>query len=185
MGEPLFRASDVDPVGLSGRRRTKPVVVAVEGPCLTLGVELILASDITVAGAGSRFGQVEVQRAIMAYAGATLRMVSRFGWGDAMRYLLTGDMFDAGVALRLGLVQEVVPDRGAYAAALAIADRIAEAAPLAVRETLRNATLAVEQGWDAAVRDLVPTAKRLAATQDAQEGEAAFRARRAPIYRGS
>jgi enoyl-CoA hydratase/carnithine racemase len=174
----------LDPLGLTDIRRAKPVVVATEGFCFTIGVELILASDIAVAGASSVFTQIEVQRAIMAYGGATVRLVQRAGWGNAMRILLTGDRFDAPTALSYGIVQEVVPDGQAFAAALAIARRIAAAAPAAVQATLAHARLALTDGEAAAFRALPAEVKRLAHSQDAAEGVTAFLEKRAPQYRG-
>lgn len=184
IGEPLFPDATIDPVGLFAPRLSKPVVVAVEGVCLTLGVELILASDIAVCSDTARFGQVEVQRSIMAYAGATIRMVERFGWGNAMRYLLTGDLFDATEAMRLGLVQEVVAPGETYATALRLARTIASAAPLAVQATLANAALALREGQAASIADLLPRARFLASTEDSAEGVAAFRDKRPPNYSG-
>ena len=107
-GKMMWPARGVDPLGLTGRRRTKPVVCAARGWCLTIGVELMLASDIRLAASDTRFAQMEVQRGIMAFGGATLRLPQVAGWGNAMRYLLTGDQFGAQEALRIGLVQEVV-----------------------------------------------------------------------------
>ena len=184
IGELLFPGAETDPVGLFAPRVSKPVVIAVEGVCLTLGVELILAADITVCSTTARFGQVEVQRSVMAYAGATIRMVERFGWGNAMRYLLCGDLFDADEALRLGLVQQVVAAGEAYSTALNLAQTIAAAAPLAVQATIANAALSLREGQAAAIADLLPRARFLAATEDAVEGVTAFREKRPPIYSG-
>jgi enoyl-CoA hydratase/carnithine racemase len=184
IGRPLFNPGGIDPVGLFGRIRTKPVVVATEGICFTLGVELILASDIAVAAEDSRFGQLEVQRSLMPYAGATIRMVERFGWGNAMRYLLTGDIFDAAAGHRLGLVQEIVAPGAAFEATLAIAKRVAAAAPLAVRATLANAMLGASAGPRAAIADLLPRASALAGTRDAAEAVAAFLGKRTPLFTG-
>lgn len=184
IGEPLFPGSAIDPVGLFAPRLSKPVIVAVEGICLTLGVELILASDIAICSTSARFGQIEVQRSIMAYAGATIRMVERFGWGNAMRYLLTGDQFDADTAMRLGLIQQVTAQGEAYATALKLAQTIASAAPLAVQATIANAALGQREGHSAAISELMTRARFLAGTEDAAEGVAAFREKRAPKYSG-
>src|SRR5690606_24050814 len=119
-----------------------PVVVAVEGICYTVGLELILAADIAVAGEGSQFSQIEVQRAICAYGGATIRMVERAGWGNAMSVLLTGDVFSAQRAKEFGFIQWITPDGEAFEKALDIAKRIAQASPLAIKETLKNARTA-------------------------------------------
>ena len=155
------------PWQVEGRQLTKPVVAAVQGTCLTLGVELALASDVVVAEVGTRFGQIEVSRAILPFGGATIRLPRRVGWGDAMRWLLTGDRFDAAEALRIGLVQQVVPHGEQLDVAIAIAERIAAQAPLAVQATLANARLALTDASGAADR-LHPLVAMLARTGDAQ-----------------
>ena len=99
----------INPWQVGGRSLTKPVVIAVQGTCLTLGIELMLASDIVVAADSTVFGQIEVARGILPFGGATIRFPRAVGWGNAMRWILTGDTFDAAEALRIGLVQEVVP----------------------------------------------------------------------------
>ena len=88
---------------------TKPLVIAVQGWCLTIGIELLLAADMRVAADSTRFAQIEVKRGIFPVGGATVRLVQELGWGNAMRILLTGEEFSAADALRWGLVQEVVP----------------------------------------------------------------------------
>ena len=105
----VYPVGSVDPLSLRPPIRTKPLVCAVQGICFTLGIELMLAADIVVAADDCRFAQIEVKRGIMPAGGATIRMVERAGWGNAQRYLLTGDEFGAAEALRLGFVQEVVP----------------------------------------------------------------------------
>ncbi|MGN7800545.1 crotonase/enoyl-CoA hydratase family protein [Leifsonia sp. 22587] len=164
----------VDPWQVSGRQLTKPVVIAVQGTCLTLGIELILASDIAVAARGTRFGQIEVTRGILPFGGATLRFPRAVGWGDAMRYILTGDLFDAEEAHRIGLVQEVVDDGAQFDRALELAERIAAQAPLAVQAALANAKRAVRDGDAAAEAELQPTLVRLVASEDARIGMEAF-----------
>lgn len=168
----LLPPGTIDPWGIATEPVAKPVVLAVQGSCLTLGVELALAADVVVAAAGTRFAQLEVSRGIMAFGGATLRL-PRLGWGDAMRWLLTGDSFDAGEALRIGLVQQVVPDGEQLDAALAIAERIAAQAPLAVQATLANARLA-QADPQAAVGRLHPVLAMLARTSDAQRAIAGY-----------
>ncbi len=178
------RPDQVDPWGLEGPPRTKPVIVAVQGVCLTLGIELILAADITVAADSAVFGQIEVSRGILPFGGATVRFPAVAGWGAAMRWMLTGDRFDAAEAQRMGLVQEVVPAGTELSAAMSIAERIAEQAPLAVRATIENARLAATDGSDAAIAALPHALAALAATDDAAEGRAAFAERRLPDFTG-
>lgn len=174
----------IDPWQLRGPVLDKPVVVAVQGTCLTLGIELILAADIAVAADSTRFGQVEVRRAILPFGGATMRFPRVVGWGNAMRWMLTGDLFDAAEAYRIGLVQEVVPHGTQLDRALELATRVAAQAPIAVRATLANAKLALRDG-DAAAIDAMPAElARLTGTEDHRIGMAAFRTRTAPNYVG-
>jgi len=176
-GIDIVPAGGINPWQVDGRSLSKPVVMAVQGTCLTLGIELILASDITVAAASTRFGQIEVARGILPFGGATIRFPRAVGWGNAMRWILTGDMFDAAEAHRMGVVQEVVPDGAQLDRALELAERIAAQAPLAVQATLANARTAVRDGDAAAEAELQPALARLAATEDARIGIAAFLSR--------
>lgn len=163
----------IDPWQVSGPSRTKPVVIAVQGTCLTLGIELILASDIAVAAASTTFGQIEVARGILPFGGATLRFPAAVGWGNAMRWMLTGDSFDASEAHRMGLVQEVVADGLHYERGLELAHRVAAQAPLAVQATLASAREALTDR-DSAAAALQPALVRLASSEDARIGMEAF-----------
>ncbi len=183
-GEALVPPGAIDPFGLRPPVRTKPLVMAVQGWCLTLGIELALAADVCVAASDTRFRQHEVARGIMAAGGATIRMVARAGWGNAMRYLLTGDEFDAETALRLGVVQEVVPHGRQLERAVEIATTIAEQAPLAVRATRASALKAVSEGAAAAVAEFESNQQRLATSADAAEGLRAFTERRKARFEG-
>jgi enoyl-CoA hydratase len=174
----------VDPLDLRPPRRTKPVVVAVHGICFTIGIELMLAGDIAVAGEGTRFAQLEVKRGLLAFGGATMRLPARAGWGNGMRWLLTGDEFSAAEAYRVGLVQEVVPDGEVFERGLYLAQRVAAAAPIAVQESLRSARLAAEQSFDTAVATLEEQLARVAASEDFAEGVRSFLERRDGDYRG-
>lgn len=174
----------VDPLALRAPYRNKPVVCAVKGICFTIGIELMLAADMVVAEAGTRFGQVEVKRGLGAYGGATIRFVERAGWGNAMRYLLTGDEFDAATAYRLGFVQEVVPSGQGLAKALALAECIARQAPLAVRASRNNSWIYATQGQDAAIADLARQRPIIAKTEDFVEGVRSFNERRDGVFKG-
>lgn len=174
----------LNPWQVDGRALTKPVVIAVQGTCLTLGIELILASDIAVAAQGTIFGQIEVSRGILPFGGATIRFPRAVGWGNAMRWILTGDSFSAEEAHRIGLVQEVVADGEQYHHGLGIAQRIASQAPLAVQAALANARLAVRDGDYAAEKQLQPELVRLATTDDARIGMEAFLSRTPPAFTG-
>jgi enoyl-CoA hydratase len=174
----------IHPWQVAGRSLSKPVVIAVQGTCLTLGIELMLASDIAVAAESTKFGQIEVARGILPFGGATIRFPRAVGWGNAMRWMLTGDLFGAEEAHRMGLVQEVVPDGAQFDRALELAEQIAAQAPLAVQATLENARTAVRDGDAAAEADLQPALARLAASEDARIGMEAFRTRQPAEFVG-
>jgi enoyl-CoA hydratase/carnithine racemase len=180
----VFPVGAIDPLSLRPPLRTKPLLCAVQGICFTLGIELMLAADIVVAADDCRFAQIEVKRGIMPAGGATIRMVERAGWGNAQRYLLTGDEFGAMEALRLGFVQEVVPARELQTRARILAETIAAQAPLAVRASLANSRLAVEHGPSAAIRALQAEQAKLMASEDAREGVRSFIERRQGTFTG-
>jgi enoyl-CoA hydratase len=183
-GIDMVPVGGINPWQVDGRQLSKPVVMAVQGTCLTLGIELILASAITVAAESTRFGQIEVGRGILPFGGATIRFPRAAGWGNAMRWILTGDTFDAAEAHRIGLVQEVVPDGEQFDRALALAQRVAAQAPLAVQATLANARLAVRDGDAAAENMLQPELVRLSQTKDAAIGMRSFVTRTEAAFEG-
>ncbi len=188
---PLFERDDpfemepgaVDPFGLRNHL-SKPLVMAVQGITFTIGVEMLLAADIRIAAADARFAMLEVSRGLYPLGGATFRLVREGGWGGAMRYLLTGEEWDAGAALRLGLVQEVVPPRRQLDRALEIAEKICAQAPLGVRATLRSAWMSIADGEIAAAEHVRDDMREVLASEDFQEGIASFRERRTARFRG-
>ncbi len=179
-----FAEGSLDPLGMSGPRLSKPLVCAIQGTCLTIGIELMLAADIRVVASNTRFAQIEIKRGIYPIGGATIRFVQEAGWGNAMRYLLTGDDFSAQEALRIGLVQEVVEPGEQLARAEEIAQTIARQAPLGVRATLKSARLALTAGEEEAIRHLVPDLVPLLRSEDAQEGVQSFIERRPANFKG-
>lgn len=173
----------IDPLGLVSRV-SKPIVLAVQGTCFTIGIELLLATDLRVAAANTRFGQIEVKRGIYPVGGATLRMPRELGWANAMRWLLTGDDFDAAEALRMGMVQEVVPAGEQLARATALATTIAAQAPLGVYATLKSSRAAIPANEHAAARQLMPDLIPIMKSEDVQEGLQAFVQRRPGAFKG-
>lgn len=133
----------INPVGLKPPYRSKPVVIAVHGGTKYLGHELFLASDIRVAADDTVFSQGEVARGVFPGGGATVRFPRQVGWGNAMRYMLTGDEWGAPEAYRLGLVQEVTPPGKELDRAIDLANKIAAAAPLGVTATLTSSRQAL------------------------------------------
>ena len=177
--------SKIDPLGLNKNKlRTKPVVAAVHGKCLTIGIELLLAMDVRVASDNATFAQIEIKRGIFPFGGATLRFPEVAGWGNAMRWLLTGDEFDANEALRIGLVQETVEHGKHIEKAIEIAERISAQAPLGVQATIASARKMQSEGFDAAAKDLMPQILKLFKTEDAREGVQSFIERRDGNFSG-
>lgn len=175
----------VDPLGLLPPFRDKPVVAAVHGICFTIGIELMLAADIVVAAPDTRFAQLEVRRGLMPFGGATMRMVERAGWGNAMRWLLTGGEFDGREAHRIGLVQELCEGADAVRGrALALAQEIARQGPLAVAETMASSRRFAEAGEAAAVAEFPAQLSRIARSDDFAEGVRSFVERRDAEFTG-
>jgi enoyl-CoA hydratase/carnithine racemase len=164
---------------------TTPIVAAVQGWVMTLAIELLLAADIRIAAENSRFSQMEINRGIYAFGGATVRLPRDAGWGNAMRWLLTGEEYDAAEAHRIGLVQEVVETGRQLDRAIELAEAIAtRSAPLGVRTTLESAHRARLEGERAAFARLEPDMVSLFATDDGREGLMSFIERREARFTG-
>ena len=159
----------INPVGTIPPRREKPLVVAVQGKCQGAGHELFLAADVRVAASDTVFSQPEVTRGHFPAGGAPITFVREVGWANAMRYMLTGDEWDADEAYRMGVVQFVTPPGKQLDRAIEIARKISAAAPLGVRATLSSAHRALSEGQDAAFAALFPELARLAQSDDHQE----------------
>ncbi len=174
----------LDPWGIQSKAVSKPVVIAIQGTCFTLGVELALNSEVVIAAENAKFAQLEVSRGILPFGGATKRMPRSAGWSNSMRYLLTGDSFDAATALRLGIVSEVVPVGSEKNRALDIANKIAAQAPLAVQATLASARAALldENAEDAFIGKRLA---RLAASNDARRAMEAYLSKSTVTFEGN
>ncbi|OAT68615.1 enoyl-CoA hydratase [Mycobacteroides immunogenum] len=183
-GASLTPEGGINPWQVDGRQLSKPLLAAVHGKVLTLGIELALAADIVIADETATFAQLEINRGIYPFGGATIRFPRTAGWGNAMRWMLTADTFDATEAHRIGIVQEIVPAGEHVDRAIALAQTIARQAPLGVQATLRNARLAVRQGDAAAEEQLVPTVRELFTTEDAALGVQAFLSRTTAEFLG-
>ncbi len=183
-GAALFPEDGVDPLNLHGRRRTKPLVMGVQGWCLTIGIELLLAADVRVAAEGTRFGQIEINRGIFPFGGATVRLPQVAGWANAMRWLLTGDIKKKAEAERIGLTDDVALLVAVRPHALTLARTIARRAPLGVQATLASAEKTLREGPDAAAEALLVQARVLMETEDAAEGLRSFVERREAEFQG-
>jgi enoyl-CoA hydratase len=152
---------------------------------MTLAIELLLAADIRIAAEDARFSQMEINRGIYAFGGATIRLPRDAGWGNSMRWLLTGDVYDAAEAHRIGLVQEVVQTGTELDRAIELAEAIAtRSGPLGVKTTLESAHRARLEGEEAAFARLEPDMVRLFESEDGREGLASFIERREARFTG-
>ena len=175
----------IDPLGKTQPHRTKPIVVAVHGDTWNLGHELYLASDIRIAAADTRFGQDENTHGRFPGGGATIRFVAEAGWGNAMRYMLTGDHWTAEESLRMCVTQQIAPTRdAALEMAIAIARKIAACAPLSIKATLRSAHQVVDPIEADALSKLDAEYGALYRTEDFIEGRRAEAEGRPPKYQG-
>ena len=159
-------------------------MIAVHGGTKYLGHELFHASDLRVAANDTVFSQGEVARGVFPGGGATVRFPREVGWGNAMRYMLTGDEWGAAEAYRLGLVQEVTPPGKELDRAIDLANQIAAAAPLGVAATLSSARQALAADEATALAALQAEFGRLLRSEDAKEFQRALEEGRAPVYRG-
>lgn len=162
----------------------KPVVAAIKGYCLGGGLEIAIASDIRVAGESAQFGAPEVRLGWHAGSGNTTILPRLIGYGNAARWILSGDRFPASEALRVGLVQEVVPDGQVEERARELALAIAANPPIAVQSAKHLIRLSqgtsIAQGlaWENDLYTYCMT------TEDSHEGIAAFTEKRDPRFRG-
>lgn len=167
---------------LKVKRPPKPIVAAVEGVAIAGGTEVLLGTDIRVAGESARFGVSEVRWSLYPMAGSAVRLGRQISYTAAAEILLTGKHIDAGEALRLGLIGHVVPEGQALAKAKEIAAQIGANGPLAVEavlETLRGSpgmTEAEAFAWE------WERGQAVFATEDAKEGPRAFAEKRVPHF---
>lgn len=165
-------------------RLRKPAIAAIDGYCLGGGLEVAICCDIRIATPASSFGAPEVRRGWHAGSGNTSILPRLVGYGNAALWVLTGECFPAEEALRVGLVQRLVPQEGLMDEARRLADRLARNPPIAVQSAKQiirqSAGSSIEQGlaWENDGYTLCMM------TEDAREGMRAFAERREPVFRG-
>lgn len=190
-----LKQMSVDPGGMSTarggfagfvqRERTKPVIAAVDGPALAGGTEIVLACDMVVASETAVFGIPEVKRNLVAAAGGLFRLPRKIPRNIAMELALTGRLdFPAERAHHFGLVNHLCAEGEALDRAIELAEQIAEAAPLAVRESRKIVIEATdapdEEGWKLSGEGIM----KMFTTEDFNEGLMAFIEKRAPEWKG-
>ena len=164
----------------------KPLIAAVNGFALAGGCEIMLTCDLIVAAKGAKIGIREVKVGLFAAAGGVFRLPARVGYAKAMEMALTGEPITAEEAMDAGMLSGLTEPGEALDAAVALAERIAENAPLAVaasKELVRAASMGVEEDklWEMQV----PLQKKVFSSNDAKEGPVAFAEKRAPNWTGT
>ncbi|AZI57059.1 enoyl-CoA hydratase/isomerase family protein [Nakamurella antarctica] len=162
----------------------KPVVAAIHGYCIGGGLEMACASDIRIATPEASFGAGEIKWGWHGGSGQTQLLTHLIGPGYASRLLLTGDRIDGAEALRIGLVQQIVPFSDLIDTAMAVALTIAGMSPIAVEKTKSMVRLAQNAPLDVALLAENDSFAYLMMTEDAAEGRAAFAEKRPPVFKG-
>jgi enoyl-CoA hydratase len=170
--------------GIAARKRTKPIIAAVDGPALAGGTEIVLSCDLVVASTAASFGIPEVKRSLVAAAGGLFRLPRLLPRNIALELGLTGDPMPAERAHHFGMVNELCEPGHALDTALVLADRIAKNAPLAVRETLRLMLELTNADDETAFHESGKSMMSLASTDDFWEGPKAFLEKREPEWQG-
>jgi enoyl-CoA hydratase len=165
-------------------RFPKPIIAAVNGFCLGGGCEFAMACDIRIAADSARFGQPEINLGIIPGGGGTQRLPRLVGLGNAFKLLYTGDVIDATEALRLGLVDEVVPAAELMARARALADKIATKSPVALSLMKEAVRASVRSPLEEGLRQEITLFGLAFSSEDKREGVAAFLAKRTPEFTG-
>jgi enoyl-CoA hydratase len=166
-------------------RMRVPVIAAVNGFALGGGCELAMACDIRIASERARFGQPEVNLGIIPGYGGSQRTLRLTGRGQAMYLCLTGEIIDAQEALRIGLVERVVPPEQLMPEARRIAALIASKAPLAVAACKKVIDAGAHLPIDEALEVEAKAFGTLVASNDFHEGSVAFLEKRAPRFSGT
>ncbi|MGA2463227.1 MAG: enoyl-CoA hydratase-related protein [Thermodesulfobacteriota bacterium] len=162
----------------------KPVIAAINGFAIGAGLELALACDIRIAAEHAQLGLREVTQAIIPGAGGTQRLPRLIPFGLALEILMTGDLVSDQEAYRIGLVNKVVPFAQLMPTTLALANRINENGPLAVRAAKEAAYKGIQMPLNEALRFETLLLSKVRQSEDAWEGPNAFAEKRKAIYKG-
>lgn len=179
-----YSLSDGTEAVLRGTKIYKPIIAAVNGPCVAGGMEMLGGIDIRVAAEHATFGVLEPARGLFAGGGTTVRLPRQLPFAQAMEFLLCADQIDAHRAYEMGLVNAVVPEAELLDKAFEFAARITKNAPLAVRATKRSVLEGLKVDMREAYRIESRIAQEIFGTEDAKEGPRAFAEKRKPQWSG-
>lgn len=162
----------------------KPVIAAVNGAALAGSCEMLQATDLRIAVPTASFGLPEPKRGIVPGGGSMVRLARQIAYCDAMKILLTGDAISAEEALRIGLINEIVPRERLMERALELAGRVAENGPLAVRKIKETVVRSGGRPLDEAFAIEDGCSRDVMRSSDAREGPRAFMEKRKPNFTG-
>jgi enoyl-CoA hydratase len=162
----------------------KPIIAAVDGPCVAGGMEMLGGVDIRIATPNATFGVMEPKRGLFAGGGTTARLPRQLAFPAAMEFLLTAEAFPAARALELGLLNEIVEPEVLLDRAFEWAARICANAPLAVQATKESVIRGMSTTLAEAYGIEQELSSQVFATEDAKEGPRAFAEKRAPRWQG-
>ena len=162
----------------------KPIIAAIDGPCVAGGMEMLGGVDIRVASEHATFGVLEPARGLFAGGGTTVRLPRQIPFAQAMEFLLCADIIDAGRAFEMGLLNAVVPEEQLMDKAFEYAARIVKNAPLAIQATKRSVLEGLKLDLREAYRNEASISREVFATEDAKEGPRAFAEKREPRWSG-
>ncbi|KMO81650.1 crotonase/enoyl-CoA hydratase family protein [Mycolicibacterium obuense] len=171
------------PALLKGRRLTKPLIAAVEGPAIAGGTEILQGTDIRIAGESAKFGISEAKWSLYPMGGSAVRLVRQIPYTIACDLLLTGRHITAAEALSYGLIGHVVPDGGALDKALEIAEVINNNGPLAVQAILKTIRETEGMHEEEAFKPDTANGIPVFLSEDSKEGPRAFKEKRAPVWK--
>ena len=178
------RLSDGTRAVLRNVKLYKPIIAAINGPCVAGGMEMLGGVDIRIATEHARFGVMEPKRGLFAGGGTTARLPRQLNFPAAMEFLLTAEHFPAERALELGLINEIVEEDELQERALDWARRINANAPMAVQATKESVMRGLGGSLDEAYEVEAELSRRVFKSEDAKEGPLAFAEKRPPRWSG-
>jgi len=156
----------------------KPIIAAIDGPCVAGGMEMLGGIDIRIATSNARFGVMEPKQGLFAGGGTTVRLPQQVGFAAAMEFLLTAEPLPAERAMQLGLLNELVAPEDLMDTAFKWAGRIMANGPLAIRATKESVIRGMEVTMKEAYKIETELSQMVFASEDAKEGPKAFAEKR-------
>lgn len=162
----------------------KPLIAAVKGYCVAGGSELLTTTDIRIAADDARFGLAEVKWSLFPMGGSTVRLPRQISYCNAMEILLTGEQVTAADALRMGLINKLLPAAQVMPEAWRYADIINANGPLAVQAVKRSVVVGLALSPEQALEKELEIGIPVSLSEDCREGTRAFKEKRKPVFKG-